>query len=120
MSGSHTVLFPYAQERYLENHILMSAIDKLHKLYTTAFEPVVWARSVGVEVLNELDSMKAALMMVAGAQENRGHKPAARWDVAARGVETLTAGINAARSLSGGVISSGLRGLFKTMSNTPR
>ena len=33
----------------------MSAMDKLHKIYTTDLAPVVWARSVGVEVLNELD-----------------------------------------------------------------
>lgn len=46
----------------------MSATDKLHKLYSTDMLPVVWARSVGVEVLNELDSVKAGIMMTAGAQ----------------------------------------------------
>lgn len=45
----------------------MSVCDKLHKLYSTTAQPVVWARSVGLEVLNELDSIKAAMMMSAGA-----------------------------------------------------
>lgn len=30
-------------------------------------EAIVWARSGGVEVLNELDLVKAAIMMTAGA-----------------------------------------------------
>ncbi|KAG6891227.1 hypothetical protein C0995_008479 [Termitomyces sp. Mi166 len=100
--GSYTALLPYAQERYLENHTLMGAIDKLHKLYTTTFEPVVWARSVGVEVLNELDSVKAALMMVAGARSHKIDRTAEGWDLAATGAEALAAGINAAKSFSGG------------------
>ena len=74
IAGSYTALLPYAQERYLANHVLMSAIDKLHKVYTTELEPIVWARSVGVEVLNELDSVKAAIMMSAGANpQPNGH-----------------------------------------------
>ncbi|KIY45032.1 ubiquinone biosynthesis hydrox [Fistulina hepatica ATCC 64428] len=66
-AGSYTSLKPYPQERYFANHKLMSAMDKLHKLYTTKASPVVWARSVGVEVLNELDSVKTAIMLSAGA-----------------------------------------------------
>ena len=44
---------------------MLSAVDKLHKLYTATAEPVVWARSVGLEVINELDTVKTALMMSA-------------------------------------------------------
>ncbi|KAG5653399.1 hypothetical protein H0H81_000686 [Sphagnurus paluster] len=101
--GSYTALLPYAQERYLENHTLMSAIDKLHKLYTSTLEPVVWARSVGVEVLNEFDSIKAALMMTAGARDHKLNNAAAGWNMAAKGVEGLAAGVNAAKLLSGGI-----------------
>ncbi len=36
---------------------MMSAVDKLHKLYASTAPPVVWARSTGVEVLNELDRL---------------------------------------------------------------
>ena len=34
---------------------MMSAVDKLHKLYSSTAAPIVWARSTGVEVLNELE-----------------------------------------------------------------
>ncbi|KAJ7623287.1 ubiquinone biosynthesis hydrox [Roridomyces roridus] len=83
--GSRTALLPYAQERYLANHKVMSVMDKLHKLYSTSFEPVVWARSVGLEVLNELDSVKTALMMEASGKDT----PASPWDSAATVVENL-------------------------------
>jgi ubiquinone biosynthesis monooxygenase Coq6 len=64
--GSYTALRSYAGERYFANHKVMSAVDKLHKIYSSNLDPIVWARSVGLEVLNELDSVKAALMMDAG------------------------------------------------------
>lgn len=83
----------------------MSAIDKLHKLYASTAEPVVWARSVGLEVLNELDAVKAGIMADAGARVNVTTKTrnggAARagggWEVAARGVEGLVAGAGGAK-----------------------
>jgi len=93
--GSFTALRPYARERYFANHKVMSAVDKLHKLYSSTLEPVVWARSVGLEVLNELDSVKAALMMDAGG----GHFGGSGWNVLARGVEGLASGLSAARTL---------------------
>lgn len=114
--GSYTALLPYAQERYLANHNLMAAVDKLHKLYTTTSEPVVWARSVGVEVLNEFDSVKAALMMVAGAQNGKIDRNSTGWSLAAKGIESLAATANAAKVLSGGlsgIIGSGLQNLLK-------
>ncbi|KAF5383600.1 hypothetical protein D9615_003491 [Tricholomella constricta] len=121
--GSYTALLPYAQERYLENHTLMGAIDKLHKLYTTTFEPVVWARSVGVEVLNEFDSVKAALMMMAGARDHKVDKTAAGWNLAAKGVEGLAASVGAAKLLGGGIggmMGAGLQGLLKATSTKTR
>jgi ubiquinone biosynthesis monooxygenase Coq6 len=66
-TGSRTTLIPYARSRYLENHTIMSTIDKLHKLYSYTASPVVWARSVGLEIVNEMDTLKAAFMMSAGA-----------------------------------------------------
>ena len=69
---------------------MMGTIDKLHKIYTTTSGPVVWARTVGLEVLNELDSVKAALMLAAGA---RSEKVDRGWNLAARGVEILAAGV---------------------------
>ncbi|KAG8893132.1 putative ubiquinone biosynthesis monooxygenase, partial [Tulasnella sp. 403] len=69
--GSRTALAPYPKERYFENHKMISATDKLHKLYGTTWPPFVWARSVGLEVVNELDTIKAGLMASAGSQSRR-------------------------------------------------
>ncbi|KII85885.1 hypothetical protein PLICRDRAFT_94062 [Plicaturopsis crispa FD-325 SS-3] len=107
--GSHTALLPYSQERYFENHKLMAAVDKLHKLYSTTFEPVVWARTVGLEIVNEFDTVKAALMMSAGGKA-KSRDAASAWAFAGNSVEGLSRGIGAARvigqSLAGAVGSS--------------
>ncbi|KAK7030693.1 ubiquinone biosynthesis monooxygenase COQ6, mitochondrial [Favolaschia claudopus] len=99
--GSRTALLPYAQERYFENHKIMSVMDKLHKLYSTSYEPVVWARSVGLEVVNELDSMKAGLMMEASG---KGLGGSSGWDFAANAVETLAATAGAAGAVRAGLV----------------
>ena len=88
--GSHAVLHPYAQERYFANHILMSSVDKLHKIYSSDNEAVVWARSVGVEVLNELDSIKAGMMMFVGADTSKPSNVGSKgWNLAGDVVGTL-------------------------------
>ena len=105
-SGSYTALLPYGQERYLANHTMMSAIDKLHKLYSNDIEPIVWARSVGIEVLNELDSVKAALMTIAGTVRKEGRPMSARnfvWDFAGNAVQTLAGTGKAVEILKGAV-----------------
>lgn len=119
--GSYTSLLPYAQERYFENHKLMSAMDKLHKLYTTDLAPVVWARSVGVEVLNELDTVKAAMMIQAGSSpkpKRAEEGPAATaWGAAATGLESLATAVGVARMVGGGLpgmVSAGLQGVLKS------
>ncbi|GJE90325.1 ubiquinone biosynthesis monooxygenase [Phanerochaete sordida] len=113
--GSYTSLLPYARGRYFENHKMLSACDKLHKLYSTTAGPVVWARTVGLEVLNELDTVKAALMMTAGSE--RARQPGqVGWELAAKGVETLAKNINGARDLASsvtGLVDAGLRQLLQ-------
>ncbi|KAL1733265.1 hypothetical protein EV714DRAFT_204766 [Schizophyllum commune] len=118
--GSYTSLLPYAQERYFENHKLMSAMDKLHKIYTTDLVPVVWARSVGVEVLNELDTIKAAMMLSAGSspkpRPTEANPAATAWGVVASGLENLSTAVGVARTLGGGipgVVATGLQGVLK-------
>jgi ubiquinone biosynthesis monooxygenase Coq6 len=94
----------------------MGAIDKLHKLYTTTSEPIVWARSVGLEVLNELDSVKVALMLTAGARGDKLDKSAIGWELAAKGVETMAASANAAKRVGGtiaGMLGAGLQNLLR-------
>ncbi|KAJ7180586.1 hypothetical protein C8R46DRAFT_886560 [Mycena filopes] len=112
--GSRTALMPYARERYFENHKIMSVMDKLHKLYSTSFEPVVWARSVGLEIVNEFDSVKAALMMEASG---KGLGEGSVWDLAAKGSQGFAAAVNAAQiirtSASGLVVGAIQQGISK-------
>lgn len=67
--GSKLALNPYPRQRYLTNHTIMNVIDKLHKLYAMESKPIVWARSTGVDVLNQLPGIKGAMMGTAGAKE---------------------------------------------------
>ncbi|KAF8576470.1 ubiquinone biosynthesis hydrox [Ramaria rubella] len=102
--GSYTALLPYARERYFENHKILAVTDKLHKLYGSTLAPVVWARSVGLEVLSELSSVKGALMSSAGAQRtDKGIPDTALWNLAAGSVQTLTGGADIAKVLMGNI-----------------
>ncbi|KDR80553.1 hypothetical protein GALMADRAFT_222150 [Galerina marginata CBS 339.88] len=102
--GSYTALLPYSQERYFANHTLMSAVDKLHKLYSTESQPVVWARSIGIEVMNELDSVKAAMMMTAGANSaKKARAGSAGWTLAGNTVQTLATAAHAVGAIKGAV-----------------
>lgn len=67
---------------------------------------MVWARSVGLEVINELDTIKAALMITAGGA---GGGPRAGsgewgWDVAARGLENFNSAADAAKMVGSGFV----------------
>lgn len=99
----------------------MSATDKLHKLYATDIQPIVWARSVGVEVLNELDSVKAAIMMTAGAQEKNktGAMASAGWNFAGDVVETVATTVKTAGFLKD-VVGNALGSVLKDFPNKTR
>ncbi|EPQ56623.1 ubiquinone biosynthesis hydrox [Gloeophyllum trabeum ATCC 11539] len=122
--GSYTALMPYAQDRYFENHKILSAVDKLHKLYSSTLEPVVWARSVGLEVVNELDSVKAAIMMSAGAEPRVTIGSAARiWGAAAKGVESLAGAMGLAVTIgqgAAGAVHNGLQELMRATTGQRR
>jgi ubiquinone biosynthesis monooxygenase Coq6 len=87
---------------------MMSAVDKLHKLYASTVPPVVWARSTGVEVLNELDTLKAGIISAAGGRSSAGIVPSSPWEMAAGGVEALVNGTRVIgtglRSVGGGIL----------------
>lgn len=98
----------------------MGACDKLHKIYSTTSEPVVWARTAGVEVLNELDTLKRAFMLTAGAGYNAGSTRSQRqdvsfWSVAARSVETAVAVNGAARTIGSIAINAMGTGLWNLL-----
>lgn len=77
-------------------------MDKLHKLYTTEFEPVVWARSTGLEIVNELDSLKAAIMITAGA-DSQSSGMATGWDALSKGIQSMDNVAQIARTIGGGI-----------------
>lgn len=85
----------------MPNQSLLLATDALHKLYGTTVAPVVWARSTGLEVINELGALKGALMGVAGASP--GRRDGAWWNTAASGVEGLSGVADIARAVGGGL-----------------
>lgn len=83
--GSHLSLQDYPRERYLANQVMLSAVDHLHWLFVTSppgnpsnsiigdmiSRAVVWGRSTGFEVLNELDIVKQAIVGAAGSARPR-------------------------------------------------
>jgi len=87
---------------------MLSGVDKLHKLYATTAAPVVAARSAGLEVVNELDSLKNVIIGAAGSHApGDQHADAGGWDYAARAVE-LASGAVGVVSLLGQVVVSRL------------
>ncbi|ODV58232.1 putative N,N-dimethylaniline monooxygenase COQ6 [Ascoidea rubescens DSM 1968] len=56
--GNLLVLEPYYSDRYPLNHLTLGITDKLHKIYSIDFLPVVKLRSFGLNIVNNLDSVK--------------------------------------------------------------
>ncbi|KAG8819667.1 putative ubiquinone biosynthesis monooxygenase [Serendipita sp. 399] len=90
----------------------MSSVDKLWKLYTNNVGPIVWARSVGVEVLNEWSGLKEAVMRFAGSDEDSMKPSGAGSDshtplgvtlpgILAAAVENVSGALHGARTLIG-------------------
>lgn len=86
---------------------------------------MVWARSVGLEVINELDTIKAALMITAGSGggDLRVDGGGWGWDAAARGLENFSSASAAAKVVGTGLASAvgaGLQQLGNALSRTGR
>lgn len=60
--GNLLSLEPYWSERFPENHVLLGVVDKLHKLYSIDWEPVVAVRSFGLDAVNSLPMLKDFMM----------------------------------------------------------
>jgi ubiquinone biosynthesis monooxygenase Coq6 len=117
--GGLTALQPYARARYIANHGVMAAVDKLHKLYSTEMAPVVWARSVGLEVVNELDTLKAAFMLSAGARPRARNSGSPAWGAVASGIQSISEVTTSMKMVGGvvqGLVGAGLQSLGQRIS----
>lgn len=56
--GHIHLLSNYASNRYGRNVAMLSACDKIHRLFGTDFEPIVLARSFGFQAVNASESIK--------------------------------------------------------------
>ncbi|GME86515.1 unnamed protein product [Ambrosiozyma monospora] len=56
--GSKFALEGYFSERYPANHVLLGIVDKIHKIYSTDFTPLVMARSLGLDAINNTPFLK--------------------------------------------------------------
>lgn len=102
---------------------MLSVCDKLHKIYSFTSEPVVWARSVGVEVLNELDTLKAALVLAAGSERRKRQPGEVGWELAGKGVETFAKTIDDVRTIGGalaGVVGAGMKYMWQQTAEPKR
>ncbi|KAL0074555.1 ubiquinone biosynthesis monooxygenase COQ6 [Phycomyces blakesleeanus] len=70
--GKLNLLRDYAAERYGRNIVMLSACDKMHRLFGTDVAPVTWIRSLGLSAVNSSDSLKAEIMKYAmGVESSR-------------------------------------------------
>ncbi|KAK9456281.1 hypothetical protein V1511DRAFT_269426 [Dipodascopsis uninucleata] len=63
--GSEICLEKYLADRWPANHVMLGIVDKLQKLYTTDFTPVVAARTLGLEIVQSLPWLKSMIMVKA-------------------------------------------------------
>ena len=60
--GSHFSLEHYNSDRYVKNHTMLSAVDKLHKLYSVQSGPLVPLRSLGLSIVDKASFLKEFFM----------------------------------------------------------
>lgn len=63
--GTNWTLDGYNAEQWARNNAMLGAVDKLHKLYSAGSGPVVWGRSIGLDVVDKLGWVKGAFMRTA-------------------------------------------------------
>ncbi|KAG0133238.1 hypothetical protein HOY82DRAFT_483017 [Tuber indicum] len=66
--GSTLSLEPYYSDQYFKNNLMIGIVDKLHKLYGTAFPPVVAVRSLGLRAVNAMEGLKSMIMKQAAGE----------------------------------------------------
>ncbi len=85
----------------------------------------MWARSVGLEVLNELDTVKAAIMLNAGSRSTRTSLSGRQLGVnfGADAVETIARNLSGVSTLTRGVagmVGNGLQRVMQRVANSQR
>ena len=60
--GSSWALDGYNAEQWAKNNAMLGAVDKLHKLYSAGSGPVVWGRSLGLDVVDRVGVLKGFFM----------------------------------------------------------
>lgn len=60
--GTCWALDSYNADRWAKNNAMLGVVDKLQKLYSAGSGPVVWGRSLGLDLVNKLGPLKGALM----------------------------------------------------------
>lgn len=60
--GESLALEPYWKAAYVPNHLKLGVFDKIHKLYSTSFWPIVQLRSLGAAGVESSDTVKRFLM----------------------------------------------------------
>ena len=98
------MLQSYSRERYLTNHIIMAAVDKIHKIFGP--ESVL-------EAINESESLRAVIVTAAGG--GRVDRAAMGWGGMAKGVEAFGDAVRAAQALGQnirGIVSNGVQSLI--------
>ncbi|RIB04194.1 hypothetical protein C2G38_2008486 [Gigaspora rosea] len=63
--GNIQLLKNYSSDRYLSNLMMLGAVDKLHKLFGNDFAPIVFMRSLGLQVINHLEPVKSEIIKYA-------------------------------------------------------
>jgi hypothetical protein len=119
--GAYTAMLPYPRERYPANHLLLSTTDKLHHIFGTRMPIVNWARSTGMDLINEMTPVKRALMERVGA--NAGAKEKSWYEAGADtldGWKTVKSLAGIARAGAGQLISNGARKLLERGANMGR
>lgn len=64
--GSCWCLDDYNGKRWAANNTVMGVCDKLQKVYSASSGPVVWGRSLGLDLVNRLGPVKGMIMGAAG------------------------------------------------------
>ena len=60
--GAEMSLEMYNMERWAANNRLLGVVDKLHKLYSVGFGPLVGVRGLGLKMVNQMGWLKGFLM----------------------------------------------------------